>query len=252
MITLMTTDGQPVNAHNATPEEKTARVYEVFEKISEDYDKVNDVISLGQHRSWKKNLIDRIMACKPKAVLDIASGTGDIALKMAAALPEARIVASDFSPAMLEVAKRRAEQAGLANMEIDQQDATKLSFEDGSFDVSCVSFGLRNMPDYGQAISEMVRVLRPGGMFFCLDASYPTSPAIKPFFKLYFKHIMPTLGGLIAKAPEEYKWLNDSTEAFLSKDELAALMREKGLEGISYKSFMLGGSALHYGTKPLA
>ena len=250
MISLMTTDGEPVNAHNATPEEKTAHVYEVFEKISEDYDKVNDVISMGQHRNWKKELIQGIMDCEPNSVLDIASGTGDIALKIATSLPQARVVASDFSPAMLEVAKRRGAEAGLDNMTIDQQDATNLSFDDASFDVSCVSFGLRNMPDYGQAISEMTRVLKPGGKFFCLDASYPTNPVIKPFFKLYFKYIMPTLGGLIAKAPEEYKWLNDSTEAFLSKDELAALMQEKGLRDVGYKSFMFGGSALHYGTKP--
>jgi len=242
----------PIDAHTATPEEKTARVFDVFQKISEDYDRVNDVISMGQHRRWKRNMVRRIVDAGPKKVLDIASGTGDIALKIAAALPSAEVIASDFSPNMLEVAKIRAKEDNLGNVQIDQQDATSLSYDDAHFDAVCVSFGLRNMPDYGLTIQEMTRVLKPGGLFLCLDSSYPTNPIIKPFFRLYFKHIMPTLGGLIAKAPDEYRWLNDSTEAFLSKDELAALMQEKGLAEVSYQSFMFGGSALHTGVKPLS
>ncbi|MCL2403323.1 MAG: ubiquinone/menaquinone biosynthesis methyltransferase [Coriobacteriia bacterium] len=239
----------PVTAHTATPEEKTARAYEIFQKISTDYDRVNDAISFGQHRAWKKNMVRRIVAQQPKNVLDIASGTGDIAIVIAQELPQTRIIASDFSPNMLEVARKRIATAGLSNAEVDVQDATKLEYPSESFDVSCVSFGLRNMPDYSLTIREMVRVLRPGGMFFCLDSSYPTNPLIKPLFRLYFKYIMPLIGGMISRAPEEYRWLNDSTEVFLSKEELATLMKEGGLQDVGFKSFMFGGSALHFGTK---
>jgi demethylmenaquinone methyltransferase/2-methoxy-6-polyprenyl-1,4-benzoquinol methylase len=202
------------------------------------------------HRFWKRNLVRRVVARKPSAVLDIASGTGDIAIAIARALPQTKVIASDFSPNMLEVAAKRSHGAGLSNLETSEQDAMKLSYEDASFDAVCVSFGLRNMSDYEQVICEMVRVLRPGGLFLCLDASYPTNPVIKPFFRLYFKYLMPRLGGLVARAPEEYRWLNDSTEVFLSKTELASLMAKCGLSHVGYRSFMMGGSALHWGTKP--
>ncbi|MCL2526273.1 MAG: ubiquinone/menaquinone biosynthesis methyltransferase [Coriobacteriia bacterium] len=241
----------PVTAHDASPEEKTARAYEIFQTISTDYDKVNDAISFGQHRAWKRNMIKRIVASKPSDILDIASGTGDIAIWLGQELPDARIVASDFAPNMLEVAKKRITEAGLTNVSTRVQDATALDYPDNSFDVCCVSFGMRNMPDYALVTREMTRVLRPGGSFYCLDSSYPTNPIIKPFFKLYFKFVMPKIGGMISKAPAEYQWLNDSTEVFLSKTELADLLKSEGLQDVGYKSFMFGGSALHFGTKPI-
>ncbi|MDR1413296.1 MAG: demethylmenaquinone methyltransferase [Actinomycetes bacterium] len=241
-----------VTAHTATPEQKQARVYEVFQSISTDYDRMNDVISLGRHRAWKRALVRAIAAVRPEAVLDLASGTGDIALAIAQAVPAARVTASDFSENMLAVARQRFDEAGVENVTIACENALSLSFLDDSFDVACVSFGLRNMPDYGQVIAEMTRVLRPGGRFFCLDSSYPTHPLIKPFFRLYFKYLMPLMGTLVAHAPEEYKWLNDSTEAFLSKDALADLMRKQGLTDVTYRSFLFGGAALHSGTKPPA
>lgn len=239
------------NDSHLTPDQKQERVYEVFQGISEDYDRMNRVISAGRHEAWKRALIRRVVAAKPRAVLDVASGTGDIALQLARALPQARIVASDFSENMLAVAKRRVAAAGATTIEISCQNAMDLSFPDASFDAVTISFGLRNMPDYGRVIGQCVRVLRPGGLFACLEASYPTSPFIKPFFRLYFAHLMPFLGRVLAKAPAEYQWLADSTEAFLTKDALAQLMEDCGLGAVSYRSFMLGGAALHTGIKGL-
>lgn len=234
------------------PEEKETLVHEVFQRVSEDYDKMNDVISFGMHRGWKRTLIDAITALKPSDVLDVATGTGDIALWIAERNPSARVVGADFSENMLSVAERRLAASPLTNVSFSHQNAMSMSFPDNSFDAVSVSFGMRNMPDYGEVIGEMTRVLRPGGTFFCLESSYPTNPVIKPLFRFYFKQVMPTLGRVIGGAPEEYRYLNDSTEAFLTKEELAALMRERGLEGVSYRSFMFGGAALHSGTKPTA
>lgn len=233
-----------------TPEEKEAKVYEVFQSISEGYDRMNDIISFGQHRAWKRRLIDTISAEGHTAILDVASGTGDIALWIAKRNPEAKIVASDFSENMLKVAQRRIDESGLGNITISHQNAMSMNFEDDQFDCVVVSFALRNMPDYGQVITEMTRVLKPGGRFLCLDSSYPTNPIVKPLFKLYFKYIMPLLGRLFVDAPDEYQWLNDSTEAFLGKEDLASLMRQCGLDEVSYKSLSFGASALHSGTKP--
>lgn len=234
---------------NISEDEKKELVYDVFQNISETYDRTNDAISFGAHRVWKRALIDEIMALKPEAVLDVASGTGDLALWIAREAKEARIVGSDLSENMLKVAEQRRAEEKLQNVEFVVGNAMELPFEDGTFDVSVVSFGLRNMPSYQAVVAEMTRVLKPGGRFYCLESSCPTNKLIKPFFKLYFRYIMPFIGGLFAKAPREYRYLNASTEAFLSKEELAAIMREVGLKDVGYKSHMLGGAATHYGTK---
>jgi len=237
------------NDARLTPEQKQERVYEVFQEISGNYDRMNYVISAGRHGAWKRALIKRVALACPRNVLDVASGTGDIALQLARALPETRIVASDFSENMLAVAERRIEAAGITTIEISCQNAMQMSFPDMSFDAVTISFGLRNMPDYRRVVEQCVRVLRPGGLFACLDASYPTNALVKPFFRLYFAHIMPLIGRVFAKAPAEYQWLADSTEAFLAKPELAQLMQDCGQGAVTWRSFMLGGAALHTGIK---
>ena len=237
------------DADTISPDEKKELVYDVFQNISDTYDKANDVISFGMHRLWKGAMIKDIVSHQPHDILDVASGTGDIALWIAAKNPQAHIVGSALSENMLAVAEKRRQELGLKNVSFSCQNAMQLGFEDNSFDCVVVSFGLRNMPNYRQVVSEMIRVLRPGGHFYCIDSSWPTNPIIKPFFGLYFSHIMPFLGNLVAKAPEEYRWLNESTKAFLTKDALAAMMKECGLKDVAYKSHMFGGAATHHGVK---
>jgi demethylmenaquinone methyltransferase/2-methoxy-6-polyprenyl-1,4-benzoquinol methylase len=237
-------------AHTATPQQKTAHVHEVFEAISEDYDRMNDVISFGMHRQWKRSLIRDLTRHNAQRILDVASGTGDIALWIARENPQGRIVASDFSAGMLAVAQRRIDAEGLDNIEVSQQDAMRMGFPDDTFDAAVVSFGLRNMPDYRQVLAEMARVVKPGGYVYCLDSSFPTNPLIRPFFKLYFKHLMPLLGRLVVNAQSEYTWLYDSTEAFLTKRELADLMSDVQLEDVEVKSHLFGSAARHRGRKP--
>ncbi len=238
------------DAKSATPEQKEAWVHNTFQNISEKYDLMNDLESFGLHRAWKNKLVRTVCDVKPKDVLDVASGTGDIALAFAGALPDAKVVGFDFSDKMLEVARARAAaQPNLSNVEFVEGNALSMPFEDASFDAVSISFGLRNMSSYEASITEMVRVLRVGGCFVCLEASYPTNPAIKPLFKLYFKYVMPFIGKVVSGKAAEYQWLNDSTELFLSKQQLAELMEKCGLKKVSYQSFSLGAAALHVGYK---
>ena len=249
-LSTQTSPAVPFTARTATPQQKTARVHEIFETISPTYDRMNDVISCGMHRFWKKALVKDLTSQNAARILDVASGTGDIALEIARANTRAHIVASDFSAGMLAVAQQRIAEEGLVIIEICEQDAMAMTFADGTFDASVISFGLRNMPDYAQVLREMARVTKPGGYVYCLDSSVPTNRLIRPFFTLYFKHLMPLLGRLVANAPSEYAWLYDSTEAFLTKRELADLMRAVGLEDVSVKSHLFGSAARHRGCKP--
>lgn len=211
---------------------------------------MNDLESLGLHRAWKRKLVRTVCEAEPSAVLDVASGTGDIALALARELPDAQVTGFDFSAAMLEVARKRAaDLPGSGNVEFIEGNASAMPFEDASFDAVSISFGLRNMSDYKGTIEEMTRVLRPGGRFLCLEASYPTTPVIKQLFRLYFRHIMPLIAKLVTRKGAEYQWLNDSTEVFLSKQELADLMQLCRLGDVKYRSFALGAAALHSGVK---
>jgi len=231
------------------PKQKEAWVLRVFQGISKDYDRMNDLGSFGQHRIWKSILVETVAKLEPQDVLDVACGTGDIALGIASKDPHAKVVGLDMSCNMLNVARSRNATAQ-SNVDFVQGSALELPFEDASFDVVTISFGLRNMADYRLALEEMVRVLRPNGCFFCLEASYPTIPVFKQVFKLYFKHFMPWMANLITKKEAEYRWLNDSTEAFLTKDQLVSLMDACGLAASQYESFNLGVAALHFGIKP--
>jgi len=246
----MSYDNKPLTPHTVTPAQKEERVHEIFEAISDDYDRMNDVISFGMHRGWKRALIRDMIRQRPLRILDVASGTGDIALWLARENPSTEIVASDFSAQMLRVAEQRITSEGLTNVTTDEQNAMAMDFADDSFDSTVVSFGLRNMPDYEQVLREMARVTRPGGSVYILDSSFPTHGVIKPFFKLYFKYLMPLMGRIFVGSQAEYTWLYDSTEAFLSKRELADLMRAIGLEDVSIKSHLFGSAARHRGTVP--
>jgi len=200
-----------------TPEEKRAFVHSVFETISDDYDKMNDIESFRMHRTWKRRLVEQVIESLSSVaslapdtsptILDVASGTGDIAIALAAALPNAHVVGLDFSENMLAVARRRSESLSpeISRAEFIWGDALALPFADNSIDALTISFGLRNLPDYEAALREFSRVLRPGACFFCLEASYPTSPVIKPFFRLYFRHIMPLMASLVVGHRQQYQ-----------------------------------------------
>ncbi|MGI6217341.1 MAG: demethylmenaquinone methyltransferase [Coriobacteriales bacterium] len=227
------------------------QVHGVFESIADQYDAANDSISFGMHRSWKKDLVDKAVAATRTSdlgkVLDVCCGTGDITEKIARSHPDIFVVGLDFSEEMLNVARARTKD--LDNVMLVEGNALSLPFDDSTFDSAVISFGLRNTPDYEKVLSEMMRVVRPGGIVACLDASVPDDELIVPFYKLYYKYIMTFLGGGFTKH-KQYEWLYESTMDFLRKDELAALFKKVGLKYVTVQAFLFGAAALHLGVVP--
>ncbi len=230
--------------------EQERTVYGVFQSISGDYDRMNDVISLGMHRTWKRELVDAVCAQRPARVLDVCCGTGDLALALARRLPAASVSGLDFSGEMLAVARRRRDEAlSLVNLDLIQGSAMDLPFADNSFDCVTISFGLRNLPDFEKAVRELVRVVRPGGSVWCLDSFQPDIPAVQPLYKLYFRDLVGLQGRILAKNEAAYRWLYTSTEQFLSKQALLRLFAHCGLERVACKPYLFGAAACHRGFK---
>lgn len=229
--------------------EKSRHVYRIFQGISQTYDGANRRISLGMERSWKRELVETAALQVPDggAVLDVCCGTGDIAVAVASRRPDVSVTGLDFSPAMLDVA--RSKGSALKNLTWQEGDAAALPFADHTFSAAAISFGLRNTPDYGAVLTEMTRVVCPGGWVYCLDSFVPDSPLIRPFYDLYFRGVMPLLGGGF-RHRREYRWLWQSTRDFLRKHELTALFSAVGLENVRADSHLFGTCALHSGQKP--
>ena len=227
---------------------KAEYVHQVFESVSAGYDRANRRISLGLQGHWKEMLIRRIAEYLPfhGMLLDLCCGTGDIAIAAAKRRPDVQTVGADFSDSMLSIARKKSR--GLKNTLWERADAMCLPWTDKRFDAACISFGLRNTSDYRKVVTEMVRVVKDGGCVCCLDSFVPENILVLPFYKIYFRFIMPLLGGGI-RYNREYRWLYKSTKQFLKVSQLEQLFREAGLEGVSRQSRMFGACSLVWGWK---
>jgi demethylmenaquinone methyltransferase/2-methoxy-6-polyprenyl-1,4-benzoquinol methylase len=227
---------------------KEKTVYQIFQKIAGRYDRSNILISLGLQGRWKRMLTGRLLKNLPEgaAVLDVCCGTGDIALELARARRNLRVTGLDFSPAMLKEAEKR--RRGRKNVRFLQGNAMALPFRDAVFDAAVISFGLRNTADYGRTLREMVRVVKADGSVLCLDSFVPGMRLVRPFYRFYFRNVMPLIGGGL-KHRKEYRWLYLSTQSFLRPEQLVRLFREAGLEDVCLESRMFGACALVSGCR---
>ncbi|MDQ0205912.1 demethylmenaquinone methyltransferase [Alkalicoccobacillus murimartini] len=229
---------------------KEERVHQVFESISTQYDRMNSVISLQLHKVWRKDVMKMMQVSDGDASLDVCCGTADwtIALGQASG-PEGRTEGLDFSKNMLQVGQKKLQDKQLEYIQLHHGNAMELPFEDNQFDYVTIGFGLRNVPDYLQVLKEMERVAKPGGMVVCLETSNPTLPVYKQVYQLYFRHLMPLAGRIFARSHKEYSWLQESTQTFPSKEELAKLFKEAGLKKVKFKGYSGGAAAVHVGLK---
>lgn len=227
---------------------KEERVHEVFENISDNYDKMNSVISFQLHKKWRKDTMNRMKIKKGTKALDVCCGTADWSIALGEAVGEnGHVTGLDFSQNMLNVGLEKTKD--LKNIQLIQGNAMELPFEDNSFDYVTIGFGLRNVPDYMQVLKEMNRVAKPGAQIVCLDTSHSEIPGYKQLFNFYFKYIMPVFGKIFAKSYKEYAWLQESTESFPGRRELKRMFEQAGMEKVTFKSYSGGAAATHIGFK---
>ncbi|HEY7075333.1 MAG TPA: class I SAM-dependent methyltransferase [Solirubrobacteraceae bacterium] len=218
------------------------QVQAMFDRIAGVYDVMNSVMTAGLHHRWRERAADLARVGPGSRALDVATGTGDLALALAAR--GAEVVGADFSDGMLERARAKA-----PGIRFEHADALALPYDDASFDAATVGFGARNLGDLGRGLSEMVRVVRPGGRVVILEITTPTRPPLSTFFSLWFDRVVPLLGKLAADS-EAYEYLPRSVKRFPGPVALARLLREAGLDDVRWILTAGGIIALHHGTRP--
>jgi demethylmenaquinone methyltransferase / 2-methoxy-6-polyprenyl-1,4-benzoquinol methylase len=229
---------------NESDEAKASYVKDLFTALAKRYNAMTDVWTLGLHRLWKRQAMELVALRPGERVLDVATGTGDLAFLEAAAVgPEGQVVGVDSCPAMLDVARKR--QRG--PVDFQEGDAMDLRFPDASFDVVTIGFGLRNVADRGRALREFRRVLRPGGRLMVLDFSTPTSKMLKAVHDLFYFGVMPRVGRAVAWHRDAHHYTADSIRTWLSRDELSEAMREAGFVDARYISLSTGFATVHFG-----
>jgi len=219
----------------------------MFDRIAGRYQLMNALMTFGRDRAWRRDVVRAAGLPAGARLLDLASGTGDIALEALRLVAGVRVTAADFSLEMMRVGRRRP---GGDRIVWCAADALALPFTDASFDAVTSGYLLRNVSDRVGAFREQARVVRPGGRVVCLDTSPPPATPLRPLVRLYLRRIVPLLGRLIAGERSAYAYLSASTEGFKTPDELTAIMREAGLVEVSYQRFMAGTIAVHVGTRP--
>ncbi|MBN2634815.1 MAG: bifunctional demethylmenaquinone methyltransferase/2-methoxy-6-polyprenyl-1,4-benzoquinol methylase UbiE [Prolixibacteraceae bacterium] len=208
---------------------KKDQVEEMFNNISSKYDLLNHLLSLNIDKVWRNNTVRKLNKKEPAIILDIATGTGDFAIAAAEKLTKSKIIGIDISAGMLEVGIKKISRKGLSNrIELQKADSEDLPFEDGKFDAAIVGFGVRNFENLQKGLSEIRRVLKPGGVFYVLEFSKPAKSPFKQLFRIYFTKILPTIGRVVSKDNRAYTYLPESVNEFPDGDNFLTILAEVG------------------------
>ena len=230
---------------------KASMVAEVFHSVASRYDLMNDLMSAGIHRVWKRFTIELSGVRRGNAVLDIAGGTGDLAARFAEIVgPTGRVVLADINDSMLKVGRDKLLDNGLlGNLEFVQADAQSLPFPDDSFDCVTIAFGLRNVTDKDAALRSMLRVLKPGGRLLVLEFSKPANPLLSKAYDTYSFKVLPLMGRLVANDAESYQYLAESIRMHPDQETLKEMMEDAGFSRCEFHNTTGGVVALHKGVK---
>lgn len=221
----------------------------MFDNISRKYDFLNHSLSLGIDRSWRRKTINALKDIAPKRILDVATGTGDLAIDAMRLKPE-EVVGVDISEGMLAIAKEKVSKKGLDKwIKLQIADCEDLQFPDNSFDALTCAFGVRNFENLKKGLEEMGRVVRPGGKVAIVELSRPDVFPIKQLYHLYFRHILPLLGKSVSKDKNAYSYLPESVAAFPEPSAFCQLLEESGFEAVKANRLTLGISTLYVGIK---
>lgn len=240
---------EKVTPYKESSKNKKEQVTEMFDTISNEYDGLNRVISFGIDIKWRNKVVDLVKRTQPKDILDVATGTGDLAISLSKT-SATKIVGLDISPGMLEVGKKK-----VTNQALDQKiemiigDSENLPFDNNSFDAITVAFGIRNFMKLEKGLSEILRVLRPGGIFVILETSVPTKPIYKQGYQIYSKYILPTIGKLFSKDKSAYKYLSESASVFPYGVELNNILSKIGFINVKDLPQTFGVASIYTASK---
>lgn len=231
------------------PGEKTRLVGRVFDSVAERYDMMNDLMSVGVHRLWKRHFVETLMLRPGMHVLDLASGTGDVAAQVASKLgPEGKLVATDINRAMLERGRDRLTDANLVvNIQFAQADAEALPFPSRAFHRVTIAFGLRNVTRKERALAEALRVLKPGGSLSVLEFSRVRSGMLGAVYDFYSHNVLPAMGRLVTGDADSYRYLAESIRRHPDQEMLKSMLEQAGFERVSYRNLSAGIVAIHTG-----
>ena len=231
--------------------EKAARVREVFDSVAAQYDLMNDLMSGGLHRLWKRFTIELSAVRSGQTVLDIAGGTGDLAAKFSKLVgADGKVILADINAAMLSVGRDRLiDRGALSNIDVVQADAQFLPFDDNSIDCITIAFGLRNVTDKAKALRSMHRVLKPGGRVLVLEFSKPTSPLLSKVYDAYSFSALPAMGKLITDDADSYRYLAESIRKHPDQESLLEMVEDAGFVDCRYHNMTGGIVAVHRGIK---
>ena len=222
----------------------------MFDRISPKYDRLNHLLSLNIDKVWRRKTAKALAKQHPTSILDLATGTADLAIAIAKHNPQAHIIGMDISEKMLDIGKEKVKKLGFENqIDLRLGDAASLPFDDNSFDAVTVAFGVRNFENRDKGLSEIQRVLKPNGQAFILEFSMPEKFPMKQLYRLYFKHILPTIGRHVSQDPSAYTYLPQSVEAFPKPDDFLRILGDNGLKNGSARRFSFGIATLYTACK---
>ncbi len=229
---------------------KGAQVEQMFDSIAPAYDLMNRMMPLGIDRLWRAKAVGLLRRSAPRDVLDVATGTGDLAILLARRLPRARITGVDLSSGMIAIGRKKIRKAGLdSRVTLAEADCLALPFADASFDCITVAYGVRNFADILAGLREMHRVLRPGGSLCIIELSTPVNPVVKPLYRLYTRGVIPAVGRLVSHDSRAYTYLPESIAAVPQRDEMCALMTRAGLRDATFRPLTLGVCTIYLARK---
>ena len=242
MATIDTATGKEAPAHLSEE-----RVKSIFTEIAEQYEKFNHYSSFGQDRIWLRRLVNSLPLTPTSSVLDVAGGTGEVSFEICKRHKPAIIVLSDYTPAMLDVAKQRIAAGDNRNVCVETcvVDAQDIPFEDASFDIVTMAYGIRNIPDRMRALKEIHRVLVPGGTLAILEFSRPPLAPARAFYNVYLKWGIPAWGEHFTGKRDDFVYLADSIKAFPAQTEFAAMLEEAGFQDVNFTNLAFGAACIH-------
>ena len=230
--------------------EKAHQVEQMFDNIAPTYDTLNHRLSWDIDRRWRRKAIQQLIPYQPLTILDIATGTGDFAIMAAQMLNPQRLVGADISEGMMEIGRKKVREMGLDSIiSFAKEDCLALSFDDATFDAVTAAFGIRNFADLDKGLSEMCRVLKPGGHLSIVELTTPVAFPMKQLFRIYSHTVLPVYGRLISKDTSAYSYLTKTIEAFPQGERMTEILRRAGFKDAGFKRLTFGICTMYFATK---